>query len=189
MQYAVIFGAIINLLGNWQYLKDTLWGNTKPNRVTYVLWSVAPMIGTVAALSEGVTWAVLPVFMAGFGPFLILLASFVNKNAYWKLEFFDYLCGFFSVLALILWWTTKEASVAILFAVISDTFALIPTLKKCWLYPETETGISYASSLFNSLTSFLAIKMWNFSSVAFPVYLVISNALLVLGGYGKRILR
>lgn len=109
LQYAVILGAVVNVFGALGYARDTLRGETKPNRVTWLMWSVAPLIGTAAALSEGVTWAVLPVFMAGFGPFLILLASFINPNAYWKLETFDYLCGACSVLALVLWGITQDA--------------------------------------------------------------------------------
>jgi hypothetical protein len=61
---------------------------------------------------------------------LIFLASFVNKKAYWKLEKFDYICGISSALALLLWWLTKEPAIAIVFAIISDAFAAIPTLIK-----------------------------------------------------------
>jgi hypothetical protein len=50
------------------------------------------MIATGAALSDGVRRAVLPVFISGFGPFLIFVSSFVNKKAYWKLEKSDYIC-------------------------------------------------------------------------------------------------
>ena len=33
-------------------------------------------------------------FMAGFGPLLVLIASFRTEKAYWKLEGIDYLFGF-----------------------------------------------------------------------------------------------
>ncbi|MEI7919425.1 MAG: hypothetical protein WCH65_04430 [bacterium] len=50
------------------------------------------MIATVAALSDGVRRAVLPVFISGFGPFLVFISSFINKKAYRKLEKSDYVC-------------------------------------------------------------------------------------------------
>lgn len=178
LQYLVIIGAIIQLAGIATYIKETLKGNTKPNRVTWFLWSFAPMIATFAALSDGVRWSVLPVFMSGFGPFLVFLASFINKNSYWKLEKFDYICGICSILALILWGITKEPSIAILFAIASDGFAAVPTIIKSWKYPETETVTPYITGLLNSSTSFAVITVWNFSSVAFPVYLVIINITL-----------
>lgn len=187
LQYLVIIGAIVGLAGTFSYIKDTLRGNTKPNKVTWLLWSVAPLIATFAALSDGVRWSVLPVFMAGFGPLLVFISSFVNKNAYWKLEKFDYICGLFSVLALVLWGITKEPVIAIIFAIASDGFAAVPTLLKAWKYPETETANAYVAGLFNALTSFPAIKVWNFSSYAFPVYLIIANILLVIAVYRRKI--
>lgn len=187
LQYLVFLGAIAQLFGIASYIKETLKGKTKPNRVTWLLWTIAPLIATAAALSGGVRWSVLPVFMAGFGPLLVLLASFVNKKSYWKLERFDYLCGLFSVLALILWGITRDPIVAIVFSILSDGFAGIPTLIKSWKYPETETVDAYTTGLFSALTGFGAIRVWNFAAIAFPIYLVIMNTLLILAIYRKRI--
>jgi hypothetical protein len=74
---------------------------------------------------------------------LIFLASFTNKKAYRKLEKIDYICGIFSALALVLWRVTKEPAVATIFAILSDGFAAIPTLRKGWRYPETETVLGF----------------------------------------------
>lgn len=152
-----------------------------------MLWSAAPMIATVAALSDGVRLAVLPVFMAGFGPLLVFISSFINKNSYWKLEKFDYICGICSVLALVLWAVTKEPIVAIVFSIASDGFAAVPTLTKAWKYPETESPGPFITGLLSSLTSFAAIKVWDFSSYAFPVYLVIINCFLLTSIYHRKI--
>lgn len=187
LQYAVIFGALVSFGGSLSYIRATLRGETKPNRITWLLWAIAPMIATAAALLEGVRWAVLPVFMSGFGPLLIFLASFVNKNAYWKLERFDYFCGFLSVLALILWAITRDASVAIIFAIASDGLAAAPTLIKLWKFPETESVFAWYGGLFSALTGFLAIKTWNFASYGFAVYLVVINIVLILSFYSKKI--
>lgn len=179
LQYLVFVGAIVGLIfGILPYIKDTLRGKTKPNRVSWLMWSVAPLIGTAAAVANGVGWAVLPVFMSGFGPILVFISSFFNKNSYWKLEKFDYLCGFFSILALVLWAITKEPVFAIIFAIISDGMAAIPTLIKSWRYPKTETAVAYVLGFFIAPTSFAAVKAWNFSALAFPIYLIVSNGLI-----------
>lgn len=123
------------------------------------------------------------------GPLLVFIASFVNKKSYWKLEKFDYLCGFCSVLALVLWGITKEPVIAIIFAIASDGFAAIPTLVKAWKYPETESTGPYTTGLFSALTSFAAIKTWNFSSLAFPIYLVTVCTLLIVFVYHRKIFK
>jgi len=189
LQYLVLLGAAVNLGGGAIYIKDTLFGDTKPNRVTKLMWAIAPLIATAAALSKGVGWAVLPVFMSGFVPLLIFIASFINKKAYWKLTTFDYVCGTLSALALVLWAITKEPNAAIVLAILSDGIATIPTLTKSWTNPETETGLAYLTGLFNALTSFAAIKIWGFAELAFPIYLVITCFLLVFALYRRKIFK
>ena len=179
LPYLVFVGAVVGFFfGILPYIKDTLKGKTKPNRVSWLMWSMAPIIGAAAAVADGVGWAALPVFTNGFYPLLVFIASFKNKNSYWKLEKFDYFCGFLSAMALIFWGITKEPLIAIVFAIISDGFAAIPTLTKSWKYPETENASPYAVGVFTTLTSFAAVKTWNFSALAFPIYLIITNAFI-----------
>lgn len=188
-QYLVFLGAGVGLLGTFAYIRDTLKGETKPNRMTWLMWAVSPLIATGATISKGFSLSVLPVFISGFGPLLVFIASFKNRNSYWKLRKLDYVCGFFSALALIFWIVTKEANVAIFFAVLSDGMASLPTLIKAWGYPETETVSAYLGGFFTSLTSFAAIRVWGFSELAFPIYLLIINSLLIFSVLNKNIFK
>lgn len=174
------------LAGAFVYVKETLQGKTKPNKVTWLMWSIAPLIATAAAFSDGARWAVLPTFMAGFATLLVFIASFVNPKSYWKLEKFDYLCGIFSLLALILWAITKEPLWAVFFAIVGDSFAAIPTIIKSWKYPETESGQIYIADLLNILTSFFAFKNFNLTEIAFPIYLVLLNSFIIIAVYRGR---
>lgn len=188
-QYLVLLVVPLATYGVGVYIKDTFTGRARPNKVSWLMWSIAPLIATFAALSKGVTWAVLPVFMSGFGPLCILIASFFSKKSYWKLTAFDYLCGFFSALALVLWLITKEANLAIIFAIISDGFAAVPTLRKSWTHPESESPMPYLTGFFAALTSFAAIKYWVFPEYAFATYIAFIDISLLFSIYGKRIFK
>lgn len=180
MKYLVFIGTAIQFFGGAVYVRETLRGRVKPNRVTFLLWAVAPLIATTAAVIDGVSWAILPTFMAGFVPLLILIASFVNKEAYWKLGAFDYVCGAFSVLTLALWLITQDAILAVLFAILADGLAGTATLVKAWHHPETETGWPYATTIIAAFLSFFAVQAWGFTEYAFSVYLIaISTAILI----------
>lgn len=186
-EYAVLAGFIVGQIGLFAYLRDTLRGTTQPNRVSFFLWALAPFIGVAASLSDGVTWAALPVFSAGLGPLLIFLASFVNKKAYWKVTKFDWVCASLSVVALALWQVTKDPVVAVSFAVFADLAASIPILKKAWTHPHSETSTLYLFAIFNQFTAFLAMKTFSFVEVAFPVYLItICTALYLMVAIGQR---
>jgi hypothetical protein len=143
------------------------------------MWSVAPLIATAAAVTNGVGWAVIPVFMSGLSPFLIFVASFLSKKAYWKPSTFDYICGIMSVLALLLWFLTHDPNLAITLAIVSDAFAAVPTVTKAWRNPKTESAWPFIIGTFTPLTSFLAATVWTFSELAFPVYLVMVNVVFV----------
>lgn len=177
--YLVFVGAAVQFIGIAAYLKDTLRGKTKPNRVTWLMWSLAPLIAGSAALADGAGWAAFPTLISGGSALAVLFASFVNRQAYWKLETFDYFCGLFSILALILWYFTQMPAVAVIFAIISDVFATAPTIIKTWKHPQTETASAYTTGLFNALTSFSGIKLWSISSVAFPIYWVLVDCCLI----------
>jgi hypothetical protein len=185
----VLIGALIGTIGSAVYAWDTIKGRTQPNKVSWLMWSIAPLIGTAAALSKGVTWAILPVFMSGFCPLLIFLISFINPKSFWKLQKSDYICGALSALALLLWAITKDANIAIVFAIMSDFAATLPTLVKCWRHPESESGVAYIGGGINSLTTFAVAQHWVFAEIGFGAYLVIVNLLLVLAVYRKKILK
>lgn len=176
------------LVAAYVYVRSMLKGSVKPNRASWLLWAIASMISFAAAVSNGAGLAAVPVFMSGFCPLLIFAASFVVKGAHWKLVKLDYACGLLSALALVSWVVTSDPDVAILFAILSDTLASVPTLVKGWQHPESESAWTYLVGIFGGLTSFLAITAWTFSQYAFPAYLVIMSVLLVLSIYRKRIL-
>lgn len=189
MKYIVFVGAIVNIVLTFSYIKEVAKGTVKPNRITWLMWSIAPLIATVAAIANGVGLAVFPVFMSGFTPLLVFIVSFLNKNSYWKLSPLDYYCGAMSFLALIVWQITKNPNYAIIFALMSDGLAAIPTVIKAWKYPETESVVAFIGGLFLATTSFFAITTWNFSSLAFPIYLVVLNIIVIFAIKHKEILK
>ena len=175
----VVIAASATLVAAIAYIRSMFKGHTKPNRVTWLMWTIAPFTAAFAGFSSGATWAAVPVLMSGLSPCLILLASFLNKRAYWKLSRFDYACGGLSALALVLWYLTANPNVAIIFAIFSDALAAMPTLRKAWRDPQTEFPLPYIVGIFSPLTSFLVAPDWGFSEIGFPAYLVVINILLV----------
>ena len=129
----------------------------------------------------------MPVFLAGFGPLLVVVFSIFRKNAYWRLSAFDIICGMFSVLALVLYALTHNLAVSIIFAILSDLFAFIPTYKKAWKFPETETAAVYLGGIFNNILGLLIIKNWSFTIYSFGLYLVIANIVMICFLYRKKI--
>jgi hypothetical protein len=188
IHWLVIVSALVSIAGSAAYIRDTLRGTTKPNRVSFSMWALAPLVGTAAALSAHAdVWGTVRIFLAGFMPLLIFLASFINPQSYWKLTVFDFLCGACSLLAFIVWAFIDSPRLAILLAAIGDGFASLPTIRKAWHYPETETGISYIASFVAVLLIIPSIPKWNIENSAFQIYLLITNTFLLFAIYRKRL--
>ncbi len=187
LKILVIFGAVLQLLASLSYIKGTIRGTTKPNRVTWFFWATAPIIGSIAAWTTGATWTVIPFFLSGFGPLMVFIASFWNQKSYWQLGVLDYLCGLFALLALVLWAITKEPVLAMIFSIICDIFAGIPTIKKMYQYPETENIHPQMASFFSAISGLLIVSSWHFTEYGFSVYLLLINAIQMLAFFKKRI--
>ena len=161
--------SLAQFLGDWVYVRNTFLGRSQPNRVTFFLAACVPAIAIAIGLVAGETWALLPIFMVGFGPLLIFIASFFNPKAYWKLSASDYLSGALAVVALILWGLTKEPITAVAFTILSDLFVWLPTLVKAWKRPETETGIGYAIAIINAAIGITLLQAYDFTHLGFLV--------------------
>lgn len=168
----VIFAALLNLWGSLGYVYLTLKGRVKPNRVTFSLWALAPLVAFGAEIDKDVGIQSLMTFMVGFGPLMVLIASFMNKNTYWKLKKFDYVCGGLSVGGLALWAITGEGNLAIGFAILADGLAALPTVYKSYIAPATENWLLYFLSALSAAITLLTIDKWTFAYWGFPVYIL-----------------
>jgi hypothetical protein len=180
-EHAVILGALLNMLAGAGYLRDTIRGTTQPNRATFFLWALAPMIAFAAEIGEGVGLASLATFVTGLMPALILLGSFINRgSSHWRLAAFDYICGALSLLAIVLWQVTSSGNVAIAFSILSDFLASCPTIVKAYHSPESETGWTYAVSVVSVSTGIISVSTLNFASLGFPVYYCVCMGTIAL---------
>lgn len=179
-EYFAIVGALIASLGGLYYLYETLTGKSKPNRVTWLLWGIFPMITFIAQRAQGVEGLSWATFVSGFTPFLIFGASYINKKAYWQTKALDYYCLVAGFVGIALWALTKNANLAILFALLADFCAAIPTIIKCYKHPKSESWHAYLLSTIGFGISLMSVQMWNFENYAFILYLTLINGVMAL---------
>ncbi len=176
--YFVVIGTLIGAAGAIAYLLDTIKGKVKPNRVSFLLWSIAPFIAFAAQIKQGVGLEALMTFSTGFLPILTLAGSFLNKNAEWKLTKFDLFCGFLSVVGLVLWQITKVGNVAIFFSILADGLAAVPTMVKAYKYPDTELAWPWIATSFGVFLTILTLKELSFANSGFIIYIFIVNTII-----------
>src|SRR5258706_8682050 len=153
----IFLGLSLSIIGSSNYLFNTLKGKTKPNKVTWLLWTTVPFIALFAQIQQGVGLSALLTFIVGFNPLLIFIASFVNKKAKWNITKLDIICGILSVGGIVLWLTTQTGNIAIFFSILADGLASIPTITKSYRAPETESPLIFLLGGMNGFITLLTL--------------------------------
>jgi hypothetical protein len=177
---ALVVSLLCSIVASYTYLRDTIQGTTKPNRVSWGAWALAPFVACGAAFSAGADlWSLARVFFAGLLPLVVFIASFFCPAAYWKCSLFDFLCGLLSVTAVIVWLFLSDPITAVVMTVVADGVASIPTLIKMWAAPQTETLSSYVAFFFSTFVIVPFIQVWDVPNAAFPLYLLFINIVFI----------
>jgi hypothetical protein len=176
-----ILAAVVAVTGSAGYALDTLRGRTQPNRVSWALWAIAPLIAFAAELSEHVGLKALLTFSVGLGPALVLAASFLDARAYARVTTLDIVCGVLSLAALGMWALTGRGDVAIAFSILCDLLAAIPTLEKARRDPASESPKAFIGGTVGAALTLLTIRAqdWAFASFGFPLYILLIDATLL----------
>lgn len=182
----VILGALIGLAGTLRYVGDTARGVTVPHRVTWFLWAVAPLLAYAVEVSNHVGISSVMALEIGVGPILVFVASFLNPRAVWKADVFDYVCAGLSVGGTGLWLATRQGWVGIGASIAADFLASVPTFRKAWHQPRTETAGTFVLSAVNSGLTLLTLTRWTVDVAAFPAYIFAFNVGFVSLLVGRR---
>lgn len=181
-----IAGSIVNFIGGLSYVRAIWKGEASPNRVTWGLWALVPLIAAAAQWENGVGISTLVVLSVGLSPACVVLASFIAHQGSWKLGPFDYVCGACALAALALWALTGDPVTAIVLSILGDAAAALPTVRKAWLAPATEDKRAYLLALIGMVLGIFSVQEATFSAYAFNAYLVAASGTLVLILYWPR---
>ena len=185
----VYIGVLISLTLTFFYIRTIIYGKTRPNLISWSIWALAPLIAVFLQIKAGAGLSFISSFMSGFGPLLIVIVALIYKKGFWKITRFDIVCGILALLALVVYVITNKFGISIVFAILSDGLAAIPTIRKSWEFPESESAISYIAGIISNTLALLVIKNWSFSIYSFSLYLIIINIIIIFSIYHKKILK
>lgn len=157
--------------GTYSYIKDMYQGETRPNLVTWFLWTLAPMIAFAAQMQAGVGAAAVLTFMVGFCPLLVFVAGL--KRGDFRPSRFDVLCGIASLVALLLWQLTGNGALAVALSIAADGLAASPTLVKAYKYPQSESPFLFLLFAISAAITLLTIDTWTIQNSGFSLYIFV----------------
>ncbi|WP_026930356.1 hypothetical protein [Glycomyces tenuis] len=168
----VFLSSVLSLFGSVHYARATLAGRARPNRVTWSLWAAAPLIGFFAQLDGGIGLPAVQTLGAGISPLIVLTASFLSRHGAVKVSAFDLACGSTAVVALAAWLGLGHTGLAVLFVVLADAAAAVPTVRKAWRDPHSEHVMFYPLIGIGAVITLLTITDWRPASWLFAGYIL-----------------
>ncbi len=188
----VYLASLISLAGGVLYIRDTLRGLTEPNRVTWSLWGLLPLLAFAIERQNHVGISSLFTLMLGLVPIAIVIASFRNPNATWKIGRFDLACGAISLAGVVVWLFIDQPTLALVTFVVADVFAALPTVRKSWLEPETESWFAFFAGVLSSGITLMTLNEWTTIGALFPLSILVMDTIicfLVITKVGPRLSR
>ncbi|MCL2881913.1 MAG: hypothetical protein FWF45_03345 [Coriobacteriia bacterium] len=178
MQYLTILGFIVQMVSAVIYCRAIIAGSVTPDRVSWLLWATIPFVAATIALRDGARWSVLPIFAAGLAPAIVLIFAINRRSGAWHPAFFSMACLCVSLIALFVE-LIGFGFIATIAVLIAEFAATLPTIRKSWRYPRTESSLAYVLSAISASTALLAIRVWNVQQAAFPMLVVILMLVIV----------
>ena len=169
------------------YIKDILkGGETRPNAVSFFLWTVLQAIALFAQIKSGATLSVVIVIFVTLNTAVITVLALIGYG-YRKYGKIDFFCLILAIAAIVGWQVTGNPILAIGLAIAGDAFAFVPTALKTYREPRSEHVPAWALITVASVLGVLSTDRFDTANLAFPLYLVLSNgAIFSLTYFGRK---
>lgn len=175
----IFVAVVLRLIGGAAYLSAVIRGKAQPYPLSWLLWSITPMIAFAAEISAGVGISSLVTLALGVTPLLVFITAMIKNPRWLKLDALNIICGLIAIGGIALWLITDTPVLAIVISIIADFFSGLPTIRKTIKKPKSEYAPAYFMSALAMVVTLLTISSWSFATWAFPAYVLVVNSFMV----------
>jgi hypothetical protein len=160
----------ISLAAYVPYILSILRKETKPNRASWIIWAIVSSIIALSYREAGASYAFLAPVGYVIGSIIVVMLSIRNGVGGWTL--FDRRCLIGAAISLVLWRILESPMSALLINLFIDLLGTLPTLRKAWYQPETESKVAWSMFSLGTIVNLFAIEKWSFSMAVYPVSMI-----------------
>ena len=176
-QYLGYVSGVLLILSFLPYLKGIFKHETKPERASWLIWSILGGIAFFSQLAKGATNSLWMPGVQTIGDLLIFLLAI--KYGMGGLLKRDITALSAAGISLVLWYFTNEPAVALFIAIFIDGVGALLTMIKSYEHPRTESITSWILTALGGFFGIFAVGAWNFVLLAFPLYIFVANVAIV----------
>lgn len=173
--WCVIVAAAIRVASGARYAGGVLQGSARPNWMSWSLWGLTAMVACVAQLNDGAGPEALVTFVLGATPLMVCALAVAKGRAESGGMGLTVGCAAITMVGIVLWQLTANPVLAVLFCIVADLFASLPTLVKAYFDPDGEYPLPYLMSAAAMAVTLLTVERWTFTVYGFPLYMLVVN--------------
>jgi hypothetical protein len=180
MELKLVFAVIATVISTasfYPYFRDIFRGMTKPHLYTWLIWTVTTGTATAAIWRGGGGVAVVSPAISVVLTFFVFLLCFRygTKN----ITVSDTLILVGALASVFIWWQLKNPLLALIVATGTDLLGYVPTIRKSWFEPWSESILSWVTWIVSIAFSILALEAYNPLTLTFLVPITAANLFLV----------
>lgn len=170
--------AILSIIMIIPYVVDILKKTTKPERASWLIWTVLGFIAFFSQLAKGATDSLW--LTAGQTIAVLIVFILAIKRGVGGLTKHDIKALIVAGIGLLLWFLTNEALYALLIVIAIDFIGVFLTTIKAYKDPKSETMSTWLLSGTSGIFGALAVGSFSFVLLLYPIYIIIANYVVVI---------
>lgn len=173
-----IIAAVIAVVGNVPYMTKVVKKQIQPHPYTWFIWSIVSGVTFAGQVVKGAGFAAIAFGASEIFTVIIFLLSL--KYGFKKIPKQDSYFLLAALLGIIPWIIFRDPTWSVVIMVTIDVIAFIPTLKKAWNTPKTETPILYGSNVVRHSLALVALSSYNVATMFHSIIMIIMNSIMVV---------
>jgi hypothetical protein len=174
----VIIASILALVGNIPYLRDVINGKVKPHPYTWFVWTIVSCVVFFGQVAKGAGIGAIPTAVSEI--FTLIIFLFSLKYGFKNPPRIDTYFLILALLGLIPWFLTNDPTISIIIVVSIDLIAFIPTLRKTYCHPKSETPLLYGTNALRHSLVLGALGSYNIATMLHSIVMIITNTIMVI---------
>lgn len=177
----------IQLIANVPYVVAIFRGSVRPQRTTWLIWTVLTVIVFASQMKSGATTSLIFAGLSAISCAVVYFVSLWRGVGGWGRA--DRLSLVAAAVGLVFWYVTEEPFVATLIMTGIDAAGYVLTLRKAWHAPHTEHAFAYLLSGLSAALAVASEREFVLQAVFFTCYVVVTNTLttVILVARGRHV--
>lgn len=173
-----IIATILVFVAYAPYINDILKNRTTPHIFTWLVWSLAVGISAGLQIVGGAGVGALVTVATTFVCVIIFLLSIKKGSS--DIAKVDVIFLILALTSIYLWLVIDKPVWSVILIVTTDLLGFVPTIRKSWLRPHSETLVTYQITALRHGLSIFALQKFNILTLLYPIAWTLANALFSL---------